>query len=266
MKSKIFLILMVSIFVIQGCNTNRFIKMSAFPIEGQDVGYQENVTSQMKHFVSLAPYREQNPADGRTSFILFVKNCGEEPVNISSDNVSVIFEGNTNKWASRRIAVLSFDDLMNEARRKRSEAASALYLSNKKSYQEAIDDYYRWATSMGLNYEATNSVVHLASLMSSRRLRYNDINKSVYDVTLKYAQINDREPSNIQEILIEELVMKPQILLPGESSSGLVVCDTTDMNNKVEGNFQVLVSFNGEEHEFTFNRSLSDTDNKDEIF
>lgn len=59
-----------------------------------------------------------------------------------------------------------------------------------------------------------------------------------------------------QMALVEELVIKPQVLQPGESGGGLVVCDTRDMNDKVEGNFNIAVSVNGEEHEFTFNRSL----------
>lgn len=60
---------------------------------------------------------------------------------------------------------------------------------------------------------------------------------------------------NRQMALVEELVLKSQTLLPGEGGGGLVVCDTRSMDYQTEGNFQVVVSTDGEEHKFTFNRS-----------
>jgi hypothetical protein len=60
---------------------------------------------------------------------------------------------------------------------------------------------------------------------------------------------------NRQMAMVEELVLKPQKLLPGEGGGGLVVCETRSMDFKTEGNFRVVVSVDGEEHNFTFNRS-----------
>jgi hypothetical protein len=88
-------------------------------------------------------------------------------------------------------------------------------------------------------------------------LKYDVNNYSINHVTLEYASVNDGEPLNMQEKYIEEFVIKPHVLLPGESSDGLVVCDTRDMNGKVEGDFQVVVSVDDEEHEFIFNRDLN---------
>jgi hypothetical protein len=53
------------------------------------------------------------------------------------------------------------------------------------------------------------------------------------------------------------MVLQRQALLPDEGASGLVVCDTSTMNAKVEGNFHIVVSVNDEQHEFTFKRRLS---------
>ena len=213
---KISLILISSTLAFQGCPGPRNMRLSAIPSTEQQVGYQETITSQKKHFVSLAPYREFSPSDSNTSFVLFVKNCGKEPIDLGTNNVSVTFEGNTGKWASRKIAVLSHDDLMEEWRREISAEMSVARLY--------IDTYY----------------------------------PNEYDLDAK--KIGPMIPSinrlNTQMALLDKLAVKPQTLLPGENCGGLVVCDTLSMDDKTEGKFQVLVSVNGEEHEFTFNRGL----------
>ena len=56
---------------------------------------------------------------------------------------------------------------------------------------------------------------------------------------------------------LEEIVIRPQSILPDNSFSGIVVCDTRAMNKDVEGNFKIVVSIDSEEHNFTFNRSLN---------
>lgn len=224
MKAKILILLMSSILSLQGCAAFQSMKMTAVAYPEQQVGYQETITSQKKHFVSLAPYQEQNVAKGKTSFVLFVKNCGEDPINISSDNVSVIFEGNTKKWASRKIKVVSFDDLMNEVRSNRIAAISARYSLQRPRYRDVVVDV---EDGQAVYYSTTERV-------------------PMYD-THAYGP-----PS---KAAVEKLVLKPQAIMPGQSCSGLVVCDTRDMNYKVEGDFQVVVSVNGEDHKFTFNRS-----------
>lgn len=226
MKVKLLLILIVSILFLQGCAHT--MKISAVATPEQEVGYQETITSQKNHFVSLAPFREQNAADGNTSFVLFVKNCGEEPINISNNNVSVIFKGKTKEWTSRKISVLSYDDLMNRLGGKMLKEESIARSAVKTYYYDVYDsngNYVR--TVMGQKM----SPAHGIAIAVLRQL-------------------------NRQMVLLEELVMKPQTLHYGESSGGLVVCDTRDINDKVEGNFQIAVTIDGEEHEFTFNRSL----------
>jgi hypothetical protein len=204
------------------------MKMSAVATPEQEVGYQETITSQKKHFVSLAPYRGRNAFDGTTSFILFVQNCGENPTNISNNNVSMIFEGKTKEWASRKISILSYDDLMNKLGGKMLREESAARWAVQTYYYDVYDMYgnYYWTEIRRKESPAYGIAIH------------------------ELGQLNR------QMVLVEELVIKPQTLLPGENSGGLVVCDTRDMNDKVEGNFKVVVSVDDEEHEFTFSRNL----------
>ena len=226
MKVKISSILIISILVLQGCVHT--VKLAAVASPEQQIGYKQTVTSQKKHFVSLAPYREQNPASGRTSFILFVKNCGEEPINIDINNVSVIFEGNTKEWASRKITVLSSNDLMNELNARIGGAESAARMGVKTYYYPIYDTYGNLTGTYAQN--ETTPLYGLA--------------------------MNELYQLNVQRMLVKELVMKSQTLQLEQSGGGLVVCNTRAMDDKTEGNFQVVVSLAGEEHKFTFNRSL----------
>lgn len=175
---------MVIIFFLQGCGLYKTMEMSAVPSPNQREEYKETITSQKKHFVSLAPYRQYNPANGNTAFILFVKNCGESPVDISVSNVSATFFENAPKWTTRDLRVLSKDDLLN--------VLANEHMANRTGEIEAV----------------------------------------------------------------KELVLQSRTLQPGEGGGGLVVCATRAMGSEVEGDFLLVVSIDGEQHEFTFNRSF----------
>ena len=54
-----------------------------------------------------------------------------------------------------------------------------------------------------------------------------------------------------------EIILQPQTIAPGGNYSGIVVCDTRELDAKLEGRFQVAVMVDGEEHRFTFNRLLN---------
>ena len=55
---------------------------------------------------------------------------------------------------------------------------------------------------------------------------------------------------------IPRVMLRPQVIMPGESVSGIFVCDTSEMNKKVEGDFKITVTIGGEEHKFIFTRRL----------
>lgn len=228
MNLRFFRTLILFVFILQGCALYKTMEMSAVLSPEQQEGYQETITSQKKHFVSLAPYREYNPASSNTAFILFVKNCGDDPIDISTQNVSAEFFGNDPKWASRNIAVFSPDDLMNvlEFKQYSNKVAARSFVSTYDYY--TYDAYgnvtgFRTATILEPGYHSAVDILHAV---------------------------------NSEMQMVEELVLHPQILQPGEDAGGLVVCDTRAMNSKVEGNFHLTVCVNGEQHEFTFSRKL----------
>jgi hypothetical protein len=54
---------------------------------------------------------------------------------------------------------------------------------------------------------------------------------------------------------VSEIMMKPQTIMPDGSYSGILVCDTQDMNSKITGTFRIVVSIDGEDHILNFKRS-----------
>jgi hypothetical protein len=67
---------------------------------------------------------------------------------------------------------------------------------------------------------------------------------------------NMRAQNNLVRETLPLSALKTQTIMPGEDYGGLVVCDTRDMNDKTEGNLQIVLYVAGEKHEFTFNRGL----------
>jgi len=205
--------------------------MAAVASRDQKIGYQETITSQKKHFVSLAPYSELNLAKDKTIFMLVVQNGGEEPIKISYDNISVMFEENTKKGAPDKINVQKFDDFMNDLKEE--------YSNYEKKYMKAALEDIKTDSEYG------SSAV---SDSDSLKDKVDDLKKHI---------VSMRAQNQLLQEGLPEFDMKSQAIMPGDSHSGIVVCDTRAMNDKTEGNFQVVVSVAGEKHKFTFKRNLN---------
>jgi hypothetical protein len=236
MKVKILLVLMGSILFLQGCAST--VKMAAVTASDQKEGYDGTITSQKKHFISISPYTQLKVAKDKTLFMVGVQNCGKEPINISNNNVSVIFEGNNNKdWASKRINIQSVDDFMNDLEKE--------YTNTEKKF------IYSTLENIKLDSESSSSSSSSSSSDSfdSVETKIKDLNNDI--ITMRDS--NDQLRSALQEIVVKS---EPQAIMPGDTYSGIMVCDTRDMNKEVEGNFKVVVSVDSEKYNFTFKRSI----------
>ena len=58
------------------------------------------------------------------------------------------------------------------------------------------------------------------------------------------------------EGIVPPLVFKPQTIMPGRSVTGLIIYDTGDIDEKAEGEFNAVISIEGEEHRFVYSRSI----------
>jgi hypothetical protein len=231
MKMKIFLILMSSILLLQNCAPSKVTKTAAVASRDQKIGYEGTVTSKKKHFVSLAPYTDLKLAKDKTLFLLVIRNCGETPINISYDNVSVIFAGNSEKWASKRINIQQVDDFI-------------------KDLKEEYGNYEKKYIKSELESIKTDSESSSSAVSDSDSLK-----DEVAD--LKNKIVSMRAQNQLLQEGLPEFDMKSQTITPGDSSTGIVVCDTRDMTSEIEGDFQIVVTVDSEAHRFTFKRTLN---------
>jgi len=250
MKGKIFLVLMGLILALHGCA--KTVKMTPVTSSDQKAGYDGTITSQKKHFVSLSPYSELNVAKDKTMFLLAVQNLGEMPLNISNDNISVIFEGNTENWASKRINVQSLDDFMDDLR---------IEYGNKERefINSELDDIRIKLLMASSSSSSSSSSSGSSSSSSSGSSSSSSDSESVETLIedLNYDIDSMRSSNQLLRESLKEIVMKPQTIMPDNSFSGIVVFDTREMDKDIEGNFQIAVLVDSETHNFTFKRGLN---------
>ena len=66
-----------------------------------------------------------------------------------------------------------------------------------------------------------------------------------------------RENNDFLREALPDFVMKQHTITAGDSSSKIIVCDTHDLDSKLEGSFHVIVSVDNEQHTFTFTRGTN---------
>jgi hypothetical protein len=67
-----------------------------------------------------------------------------------------------------------------------------------------------------------------------------------------------REQNDVLQEMLPGVIIKSQRILPGKSYSGVLICETGDLDPALEGKFRILVAIDGEEHGFVFNRAVAD--------
>lgn len=250
MKLKILLILIGSILFIQSCAPA--LKMAAVTTSDQKVAYDGTIISQKKHLVSLSPYRELDVAKDKTLFMLVVQNGGEDSINIDNGNISVMFEGNSEEWLSKSINVQSLNDFLDDL--------ADEYSNKEKNYFYSKLNHIK--SKLEIQSAMSGSSSSLDSISSSSPRSSSSSSSGVDDIVepmiedLNYDIELMRANNELLRESLKEIVLKPQTIVPDNSYSGIVVCDTSAMDKDVQGNFQVTVSLDGEEHRFTFRRGL----------
>jgi hypothetical protein len=258
MKGKIFLVLTGLILALHGCA--KTVKMTPVTSSDQKAGYDGTITSQKKHFISLSPYSELNVAKDKTMFLLAVQNLGEVPLNISNDSISVIFEGNTENWASKRINVQSLDDFIDDLKieygnKEREFINSELEDIRIKLLMVSSSSSSSSSGSSSSSFSGSGSSSSSSSGSSSSSSDSESVETLIED--LNYDIDSMRSSNQLLRESLKEIVMKPQTIMPDNSFSGIVVFDTREMDKDIEGNFQIAVLVDSETHNFTFKRGLN---------
>jgi len=227
MKTGLTLILIGAILVLQSCATSPSVKMTSVASSYQKTGYDGTITSQKKHFVSLSPYSAPDFAKKKTMFILVVENDGEGPLSIGNDDISMIFQDSKGELTSKRISIQPFDGFMSDLEKE--------YNDNEKKFI--------YSTLYDIWYLSTNGIID--SETATDRLQ-----------DLKYDIEAMRRQNEMFREMLPGVFMKPQTITPDSSYTGILAFDAGG-NSDVEGNMQIIVDLDGEEHSFKFSRSIS---------
>jgi len=234
MKIKFYLILIGSVLFLQSCATSTTTKMEAVASLDQKTAYDGTIISRKKHFVSLSPYPELDNAiteiglaKDKIKFILTVENCGEEPIDIGYDNISMIFEGTGADQASSIINIQSADDFMRDF---------------EKEYYDGEKEFI-YSTL----YEVSSLCKYGGMDSETATYKMLDFKYDIEDMRRQYEVLREILPG---------VILRQKSIIPGDSYTGIVICDTRDLDYETEGRFRVTVSVDSEEHRFTFNRLL----------
>ncbi len=223
MKEKILIILLGSFLAFQNCAPPT-VKMTAVTESDQKIHNDGAVTSEKKHAVTISHYKKISKAKSNTLFLIVVENRGEKPLFINDENVSVIFKGNIRNWTSKKIDIQSLREFMTDL----------------------SDDYY---------YEEARIISGIISKANAAEIGCPPpTEQDVFRVVDRVKTLREELPQLLN--VIPELILKPQLIKPHKSIMGIVACDTGEMPEELEGQFEIALSIDGEKHEFTFSRVL----------
>jgi hypothetical protein len=228
MRTRLLLILVGAVLFLQSCATSPTVKMTSVASRDQKTGYDGTITSQKKHFVSLSPYSVLDFVKNKTMFIMVIENDGEAPISINNADISMIAREEGGGITSKRIGVQSLDDFLADLEKE--------YNDNEKKFI--------YSTLYDIWFLSTNGIIDSETATD----RIEDFK---YDIEAM------RQQNEIFREMVPGIFMKPQTIMPNSSYTGMVAFDSSDINKYGEGRIQIVVSVDSEEHDFVFNRTLT---------
>lgn len=229
------LILILFISFLHSC-APPVVKVTGVTDSGQKIFYDGSVTSEKKHAVTMSHYRGIEIVKDKTIFMMVLQNGGDDTISVSPDNISVMFEENGRKWAPKKINIQSLDDFM-------KDLEEAYYNEEGRIIKDIFRKVSKTADDIDRAREDREKEM-AAAIFESKF--FNDM----------YMLENSRKYFEQLEYLVPEIFIKKRSIMPGYSINVIVACDTRDMDPKTEGDFEIVVSIDGEEHKFTFTRSI----------
>lgn len=241
MKIKIYLMLLLSVILLQSCAGR--IKTVAVPSLMQKVDYDGALISEKKHTVTLTHYTEFKHIKHKIIFTLLVRNMGRKPLSISNENISIEFRGKDEVSALKKLEIQPLDDFMKDLEKDYFEEECRIISDIFRNIGSTADSIKSQDTEKEGD-AAKNRIESIVAMFDSRF--YSSVDD--LDETIRvYEQF---------EGIVPPLVFKPQTIMPGRSVTGLIIYDTGDIDEKAEGEFNAVISIEGEEHKFIFSRSM----------
>ena len=237
MKIRLLLTLCLSVLLLQNC-APRAVKITPVPSSFQKVGPDKSLTSQKKHTVTISHYTNIEMAKGKTMFRIIIENRKKDPVEIKEGNISVYLERNNEEW-SKKLKIQQSDEFKNDLERGYIIMEYAPIIGALEVTKDILDKLER---------DPRVGKEGIEKAMEAQRPMINDAVRRANNARRGFAQLEDTVP---------DLTMKTQIIKPGDCITGVVVCDTRGIKPEIEGKFRVVISIDGENHEFTFSRSYN---------
>ena len=236
MKIKILAILLGTIIIFQGCSHK--VQTIAVASSDQKTYYDGSLTSQKKYIITLSYYNNIILAKERTIFKIILQNRSETPVKFSNDNILVTFEGNGKDRSSKKLNTQTGDAFLKYLEDVYYTEEIRIISSDMRKVGSLVD-----FASPGMMDKQVDRSTQVQIEMLGPKLT-SSVNK-ITDMRKDIEQLKETIP---------EIVIKPTTILPSDTYTGIVVCDTNEMTPEIEGTFKIVVSIEGESHEFTFER------------
>lgn len=261
MKIKYLLILPLLLSFYNGCGPNIKILAPSIKIASVASSYQKTdpqgaIVSEKKHTVTLFHYTNIKFEHGNTIFRMIIENRGKEPVKISNESISVTFDGKDSNWNSKKIMLRPVNDFMSDLDKGCFRSELRVYAAFTNEVAKPVEQLTKEIKSPMATIDPSNPE-SLANEEKMRRIMEELLDS--YGETV--IQLSDdikllrTELSQLKES-IPLIFIKPQNIMPDEIYNGIVACDTRFMKPDMEGKFNIVISIDGENHEFVFSRSF----------
>ena len=235
MKTKILFTLALSVLIIQGCASREKTELTVKGLTAVASQDQKNdpygaVVSKKKHMVSISYYKDLGYIKDKAVFNMIVKNGGENPFKISDNSISVVFKKNGKN--RQRVHVQSLPEFIKDTE-----------YDFQNDEKEKIKLIFMDVESTARRIDSSSSDEAKKSMAEIFAMKFTN---KVQKIQYRREQYNQRE----------NIYLKEQTIMPGDSISTIISCDTREIPHEIIGNFEVTVSIDGEEHNFTFIREL----------
>ncbi len=230
--------LLLSVILLQSCAGSHKIKTVAMPSLMQKVDYEGTVISEKKHTVTLAHYTKFKHVKNKIIFNLLVRNKGRKPLSMNNENISMEFRGKDVVIAPKKLEIQPLEDFMKDLENDYFHADIRIISSMFSNIERTAD---RIEEVQMIHPEAAEVI---AEMWAPKFLSSAD---DLEETIRVYEQFEEIVPS---------LVFKPQEVMPGSTVTGLIVYNTGDIDEKAEGEFNIVIRVEGEEHRFVFSRSM----------
>lgn len=228
LKSKRLINFILLFFIFQGCTSIDKTKLAVVALSDQKTDPYGAVVSDKKNMISISCYSDLDFMKDCIIFKSIIKNGGEMPIKISSNNISVSFKENSKNWEPKKVHVLTLDEFIriseDNFQDDEVERINKILQEMEKTAREMDGAYDRKA---------------IAEMFAFRFIKIVD------RIHLKHDQFNGRDV----------IYLKEQNIIPGESISAIFACDTGKILPGIKGEFIITILMDSEEHNFTFLRS-----------